>query len=193
MLRKSLIAALSIVLATGFTPSASANEHEATQGIYTQNSNANTSTDLPYFEFSNETENSVDAEVKNGTLAMTEDGSVNVLDNDGSVSYTLNVDGVTPNGTPAQYEYQIDGNQVSVNWTESASQQIMSVQANSATDQYGLPADPADKAACLASILGMGIATASFIIATGGTSLALAGAGISYLTSAAGTVLGCQV
>lgn len=134
MLRKSLIAALSIVLATGFTPSASANEHEATQGIYTQNSNANTSTDLPYFEFSNETENSVDAEVKNGTLAMTEDGSVNVLDNDGSVSYTLNVDGVTPNGTPAQYDYQIDGNQVSVNWTESASQQIMSVQGNSATE-----------------------------------------------------------
>ena len=94
---------------------------------------------------------------------------------------------------PAQYEYQINGNQVSVNWTESASQLIMSVRANSATDQYGLPADPADKAACLASILGMGIATASFIIATGGSGLALAGAGISYLTSAAGTVLGCQV
>lgn len=192
MVKKTILSGLVVALAATTAPAmaAAAPASGFSYGTQGENQLASPDADLPYFEFSREAPNSFSAEIRNGSASVREDGAVDILDAKGVVAYSLHTDGVTPEGVPAEYEYDVADGQLIATWREAPGQ-APSVQTYGGVDQYGLPADPKAKAACLASALGLGFATASVIIATGGTGAALAAAGISYVTAGGGVALSC--
>lgn len=126
--------------------------------------------------------------IEDGSFELNENGTVDVLNQSGEVAYTLEKEGYSHDGTPVEHSYEVNGDNLTITWKEVPSAgQIRTY----ATDDLGLPADPKDKAACLVSIAGMGLATGTLIVATGGTAAAFAAAGAGYITSVAGTVLSC--
>lgn len=161
MVKKTILTGLVVALAATIAPSMAAAAPTSGFSYGTQDETQVSSPDvnLPYFEFTREVPNSFSAEIRNGTASIREDGAADILDAMGAVAYTLHTDGVTPEGVPAEYEYAVADGQLIATWRETPGQ-ILSVQTYGGVDQYGLPADPKAKAACLASILGLGISTA---------------------------------
>jgi hypothetical protein len=192
-LQKALVVPASAILILGGAPVASAASQTGHSG-FTHNVddlNARAEARVPDFEITEDSPNSFSATIADGSFLSKDDGSVDVLDENGDVSYTLHADGVTPQGEAAKYEYEVKDNHLSASWKEDApARGIQLYSGEKGSD--GLPKDPKEKAACLASILGIGLSTAAVIVATGGTAAALASAGLGYLNSAAGTVLSCS-
>jgi hypothetical protein len=113
-----------------------------------------------------------------GSFQMNDDGSVSVVSDTGKELFPLEASGISETGAAASVTYEPIGDNLRIS-------------------SHGLGAESANVAAkgltwgCVLSYLGLGLGTAGFIIATGGTATIFILGGASYVVSVASFLESC--